>query len=206
MKMKARIANSLISILKKRLINFFMPAFFAFSTVFILSESLQAQGCLAILNINDPAPVCYPATVDLTLAAVTVGSTVGMKLSYYSDPNLTVLLTNPKEVTDGTYYIKGLLTDPRTVWVAGSVKVTVLKKPKLNVVSQIIINKNEKADLTSEVITKGSDIGLDFTYWNDYSATISLPSPSLTAKGNYFIKGTSLEGCFDIQLITVNEK
>jgi hypothetical protein len=177
-----------------------------FSILFILSESVQAQGCLAILKINDPAPVCYPATVDLTTVDVTAGSTQGLKFSYYTDSELTDKITDPSKVPSGTYYIKGVMTDPRTALVAGSVNVVILGTPKLVVTSKILININEKTDLTSLLVTAGSDEGLTFSYWYDSMATIPLLSPKLAGKGDYFLKGTSLSGCFDIQLITVAEK
>jgi len=174
---------------------------FMLSILLISGESVQAQGCLAILKISDPAPVCYPSTVDLTSAAVTEGSTSGLMFSYYTDPELSKPLANPSAVSAGTYYIKGLLTNPRTAWVAGSVKVIVLEKPNLKVISSI----KEKADLTLPLITTGTDAGLTFSYWKDSAATIPLLEPKVAGKGDYFIKGTSSIGCFDIKPITVTE-
>lgn len=178
---------------------------FILSILLISGESARTQGCLAILKISDPAPVCFSATVDLTSVAITAGSTEGLIFSYYTDPELSVPITNPSKVSAGTFYIKGLLTDPRTAWVAGSVKVTVLEKPNLKVISSILVSVNEKTDLTSPLITMGSDTELTFSYWSDSVATMPLPSPKLAGKGSYFIKGTSSFGCFDIKPITVTE-
>ena len=63
---------------------------------------------LPVLSITNPATVCFPATVDLTLPPVTSGSdSVGFSLSYYSDASATVALVAPAVVTtSGTYYIK----------------------------------------------------------------------------------------------------
>ncbi len=59
-----------------------------------------------LLVINDPAQVCMPATVDITLPAVTAGSEAGLTLTYYSDAAGTIVLTNPTAInTTGTYYI-----------------------------------------------------------------------------------------------------
>lgn len=59
------------------------------------------------LIITDPAAVCSPSTVDLTAASITVGSTGGGTLSYWTDANATNALANPNAVaTSGTYYIQ----------------------------------------------------------------------------------------------------
>ena len=206
MKLKANITSNLIGASNIKLFKFLLLELSMLSMIFIMSESVQAQGCLAILKINDPAPVCYPATVDLTTVEVTAGSTQGLKFSYYLDSKLTDKITDPSKVPAGTYYIKGVMTDPRTALVAGSVNVIIWGKPKLIVVSKILINIKERTDLTSLLVTTGSDEGLTYSYWNDSKATIPLLSPELSAKGNYYIKGTSLNGCFDIQPIIVDEK
>jgi hypothetical protein len=58
--------------------------------------------------VNDPAAVCYPGTVDLTLSAVTAGSSLeGGTLSYWEDVGATTALAAPAAVSaSGTYYIK----------------------------------------------------------------------------------------------------
>ena len=206
MKLNSNITGNLIGAPNKKLFKFLLLELSMFFMLFILSESAKAQGCLAILKINDPSPVCYPGTVDLTTAEITAGSTQGLKFSYYSDSKLTDKITDPSKVPAGTYYIKGVLIDPRTALVAGSVNVIIWEKPKLIVSSPILISENEKTDLKSPLVTAGSDTGLAFSYWNDSKATIPLLSPELSAKGNYYIKGTSLNGCFDIQPIIVDEK
>jgi gliding motility-associated-like protein len=62
--------------------------------------------------ITNPAPVCTPASVDLTAAAVTAGSDVGLTYFYYTDAAGTTVLTNPNAVASpSTYYIKGVNTN-----------------------------------------------------------------------------------------------
>ncbi|TXJ26319.1 MAG: gliding motility-associated C-terminal domain-containing protein [Chitinophagaceae bacterium] len=61
-----------------------------------------------VLTITDPAPVCAPATIDLTAAAITAGSTPGLSFAYFTDAAGTTALSNPDVVTaSGTYYIQG---------------------------------------------------------------------------------------------------
>ena len=62
------------------------------------------------LNIINPAPICSGGTVDITLPAVTIGSTTGTTLSYWTDSGATNILTNPNAISSsGTYYIKSTL-------------------------------------------------------------------------------------------------
>jgi type IX secretion system substrate protein/Ig-like domain-containing protein len=68
--------------------------------------SINAEPKLLITN---PAPVCTPATVDITSPSVTLGSNfpAGMTLSYYTNVGATTVLTNPDKITTSeTYYIK----------------------------------------------------------------------------------------------------
>lgn len=59
------------------------------------------------LNITSPAPACAPATVDITAAAVTAGSTGGGTLTYWTDAAATSALASPSAVSaSGTYYIQ----------------------------------------------------------------------------------------------------
>lgn len=59
------------------------------------------------LVVTDPAATCAPNTVDLTAAGVTVGSTGGGSLTYWTDPSATSALANPSAVAvSGTYYIR----------------------------------------------------------------------------------------------------
>lgn len=170
----------------------------------VLTESVHAQGCSITLKIINPAPVCYPLTVDLTDAAITVGSTNGLIFSYYLNSELTIPLSSPAKAKAGTYYIKGVLTDPVVGFVAASVKVEVIEKPKLIIANPVVVGTNGSADLTLPQITLGSEAGLVFSYWYDFEAKNALLSPKTIGKGEYFIKGASANGCFDILPLTVN--
>jgi hypothetical protein len=63
---------------------------------------------LPAVIVTNPAAVCSPATVDITVAAVTDGSTAGLTYTYYTDAAGTIALATPNAVAaSGTYYIKG---------------------------------------------------------------------------------------------------
>ena len=57
------------------------------------------------LTITDPAIVCAPSTVNLTAAAITVGSSNLGTNSYYTDATLSALVTDATFVGAGTYSI-----------------------------------------------------------------------------------------------------
>ncbi len=56
---------------------------------------------------NAPAAVCAPGTVDITLPAITTGSTAGLTFTYFTDAAGTITLAAPNAVGAGTYYIVG---------------------------------------------------------------------------------------------------
>jgi len=60
------------------------------------------------LNLNNPAPACLTAGVDLTAPAITAGNPSGLTYTYWKDSEATIPLPNPQQVTEsGTYYIEG---------------------------------------------------------------------------------------------------
>ena len=107
-------------------------------------KGITASGCFDIkpvtvtihsgvnLIITDPAPVCTPATVNLSTADVTAGSTSGLTFTYWTDATATIQLTNFTTVsTSGTYYIKGIITNTGC-YAIEPVSVTVNTTPIIN--------------------------------------------------------------------------
>jgi len=152
---------------------------------------------------TSPSEVCSPATVDLTAAALTAGSTTGLTYSYYSNAAGTIPLTTPSAVTtSGTYYIVG--TTATGCSDTASVTVTIHSKPTVIVTTPSPVCSSATVDLTAAVVTAGSTTGLTYSYYSNAIATIPLTTPSaLTTSGTYYIVGTTASGCSDTASVTV---
>lgn len=132
------------------------------------------------LVITDPVAVCSPATVDITLAAVTSGTTGGGVMSYWLNSLATTALSSPAAVAaSGTYYIKltavGGCTDIQAVIV------TVSPGQATSAGADIVLCTGDTGNIGVAAV-------LGNTYsWTPSaglsSATISNPSITLTNSG-----------------------
>ena len=155
------------------------------------------------LVINNPAPVCSSATTDLTLAAITDGSSPGLTYTYWEDAAATVAVANPAAVAGtGTYYIKA--TNAGGCFVTKPVNISQLAAPALLITDPPTACTGSTVDLTNNAVTVGSDAGLTLSYWLDPAAQNTLANPNaLKASGTYYIKATNAAGCTQIQPVTV---
>ena len=77
--------------------------------------------------------------------------------------------------------------------------------PNLLITNPAAICASGTIDLTAAAITNGSTTGLTYTYWANAAATVALANASNVAiGGTYYIKGTTAEGCSNIQPVTVS--
>jgi gliding motility-associated-like protein len=83
-----------------------------------------------VLIITNPAPVCFPSTVDLTDLLVTEGSDLNLTYTYWADAAATIPYRTPAAAIAGTYYIKG--TTVEGFFTVKPVRVTVFRIPLAN--------------------------------------------------------------------------
>lgn len=148
------------------------------------------------LTLNDPAAVCSPNTVDITLTSVS-NTNVG-SLFYYSDAGLTTLVTDPTAVGAGTYYVEA---DNLGCTSSGSVTVTVNALPLITGVGSgpSVCNGNDGSidvNLTSGPLTTGILNWTGTSSGSDPLADLTAVSniSGLTA-GNYDVTFTDGNGC-----------
>lgn len=155
------------------------------------------------LIITDPAPACAPATVDITAAVVTAGSSSGITLSYFTDAAGTTPLANPSAIgTSGTYYI--MATSAEGCKTIQPVTV-VVKTPNLVINNPAPVCSPATVSLLNPAVTAGSDAGLTFAYFNDIAATNPITYPlAIGISGTYYIQATSTDGCKVIKPVTVS--
>ncbi|MES2394682.1 MAG: Ig-like domain-containing protein, partial [Bacteroidota bacterium] len=180
-------------------------------TYYIVGQS--AAGCYDTTGItvtvnpkptvitNDPPPICSPATSDLTLNAITFGSTGSLTFSYYSDALAASVYPTPAAAVAGTYYIVG-------VTLAGCSDTTAVNVisdaiPDVVTVPQSICSPSTTTDLTAFGVTAGSTIGLTFTYFTNIGATLPVPDEAAVPVGTYYIVGSTPGGCTDTTPVVV---
>ncbi|RXK86661.1 PKD-like domain-containing protein [Filimonas effusa] len=152
-----------------------------------------------------PDAVCAPATVDITIPAVTNGSTADLSFRYYTDAAGKNLVADPTKIaTSGKYYLQGE-TKAGCVTDIQPVDVTVYPKPSLLITNPAAVCTPATVDLTAAAVTSGSAAGLVFHYYSDDKAATTLTTPSAVAsQGTYYINATSKEGCTsDIMPVSV---
>ncbi len=159
---------------------------------------------LPVVTIITPSPICAPGIVDLTLSAVTAGSTLAQTFTYFTNSANTNILSAPSAVnTSGTYYIKGTAIATGCA-VSKAVVVSINPQPVVVINTPAVVCAPATINLTANAITAGSDAGLTFTRWTNAVATLPLANDNAVAvSGTYYIKGSLATGCAAILPVSV---
>src|SRR4029078_7008907 len=105
------------------------------ASVFTVAQVTLVVNQTPNLTITNPAAVCSPATVDITAAAITAGSTLptGTTLSYYMDnnnsPGTQISSATAQSLGNGKYWIKAISATTPECSDTKSVTVTVSTTP-----------------------------------------------------------------------------
>ena len=158
---------------------------------------------LPVLSITSPTGVCSPSTIDITVPAITTGSTSGTSLSYYNDALATTPLATPTAVAlGGTYYIKA--TTLAGCNDTAAVVVTINPLPVVLITNPTGVCSPNTINITVPAITAGSTTGTTLSYYSDALATTPLGTPTAIATSNtYYIKSTTPSGCSDTSAVVV---
>lgn len=154
-----------------------------------------------ILIISDPSPVCFPTTVDLTLAQVTSGSSVGVNLTYWQDALATQSLNSPSTIaSNGTYYIQASLGNCSAIQ---AVQVLINQLPDLQIHDPLPVCSPLTIDLTNNAVVQGSTGAGNYSFFSDAQGLNVLNNPAVISQsGTYYIKKDN-GICFDIQPVNV---
>ncbi|HEX5654990.1 MAG TPA: gliding motility-associated C-terminal domain-containing protein [Chitinophagaceae bacterium] len=154
-----------------------------------------------VLVVNNPPPVCEPATVDLTAPSITAGSSPGLTFTYWSDPGATIPLANPTAVSQsGTYYIKATGVNNCTTTQPVEVTVIVTKVPPGVRYATLTAQPNIALQLTAR------NLGISFTWTPPIglSATnIRNPIFQHTTGMEYNVRIVTDSGCIIIDTVLI---
>ena len=132
------------------------------------------------LVITNPAPICAPATLNLTLPAVTAGSTAGLSYTYWIDAASSILYPTPAAAENDTYFIKGTT----------AVGCFAIKPVIASVFSTLTIPVFDLG-ISSSICKGSAPITYSATVTNAFTLTYSLDGASLAA-GNTINSATGL--------------
>ncbi|RZL46317.1 MAG: hypothetical protein EOP00_15375 [Pedobacter sp.] len=177
-------------------------------------RAVNAKGCvvikqifveiyeLPILQIKNPAPICAPATINLTDLNHYTGTTPNVTYTFY-DAATGKVLSNPKEVSKtGTYWVN--IKNANGCALTKEIKIVINPQPLLVINQPKRVFVTQRIDITKKEIISGSLDYVKVAYWYDANMNKQLENPDqLTKSGNYYISLTNSLGCSTIGEVKV---
>lgn len=100
-----------------------------------------------VVVVNNPAAICANSNTDISVAAITNGSTPGITFSYWQDSAATIAYSNFTTATGGLYYIKG--TDVNNCFAVKPITINTFPLPRVSAGNNVTICNNDSAVLTA---------------------------------------------------------
>ena len=145
-----------------------------------------------VVTNNPVLTSCSGTTADLTLPAVTAGSTPGLIMTYWTDAKATATLASPKNVAAGLYYIKGATLSGKCYDIQ---PVTVLQPDSLHAKLTALSALNCSGDSTGSLTVNVSMGTAPYTYlWSTQPVQTTATAINLTA-GIYTVIVTDAKMC-----------
>jgi hypothetical protein len=163
-----------------------------------------------VLSATDPAGVCSPSTVSLVGVATDANATTGT-FSYYAtsaDAQAATNAISPTISTTGTYFIRKTTTTGGCFDIV-SVDITIFNVPSLTITNPPPTCIGGTVDITVPGIANDvNGASGSFSYFptlvDAQNNTNALAAPEgIGVSGTYYIKKTTLDGCFDIKPVVV---
>ncbi len=162
-------------------------------------------------SISGSATVC--SGVNSTI--LTLNGNAGSILKWQSSPVAgfgsgvidIVNTTNSLTVTNlsATTYYRAIVQNGTCPVLYSSVgTITVNPTPTMIITDPAPVCAPATVNLNVPSVTAGSTPGLTYTYYTDAAATLVYPSPSTASDDIYYIKGTTVAGCYDIKPVVAS--
>jgi hypothetical protein len=172
------------------------------------SGQVNATGNQSVCNGSLTSPVNF-TTVNTggitTYSWTNSNTTIGLASSGFGNISAFTAINNGLSQVVATITVTPHFTfgGQTCDGVSQSFSITVSPKPILVTNAQTACSPS-RVDLTAPGVTAGSNLfGATLSYWLNAAATIPMPNPTTANTGTYYIKATSLLGCYDIQPVTV---